>query len=217
MRTRTTKRPDRRFRRGVTLIEAVMSLLIIAVMLVAALRTVGSTARARQVNLTRRRGAALAEQVLAELLPVSYSEPSGSGVFGPESGENTGDRSNFDDVDDFHDWSASPPQAADGSVLPGLAGWSRRVTVEYVAPDAPDNTVGSDQGLKRVTVTVTDPQGRQITAGALRSRYGIYDYAPSEETTYVSSVGVELQVGSDAAARVVSGAHPLNRVTTEGQ
>src|SRR3712207_7569247 len=45
----------------------------------------------------------------------------------------------------------------------GGTGWRRQVTVASVKPSDPTQSVGSDKGLKRITVTVTSPTGRVTT------------------------------------------------------
>ena len=67
--------------------------------------------------------------------------------------------------------------------------------------------------LKRVTVTTTDPQGKQTTAVGLRARSSSYEELPDVATLYLTGVGVELQVGSDTESRVSSGTNLLNRVS----
>ena len=86
------------------------------------------------------------------------------------------------------------------------------MTVQYVRTDDPTHTTGSDQGLKRVTVTATSPAGKTSTLVALRSEGSIYDQQPESETTYVSAVGVEIQLGISEATRVSSGTSILNPV-----
>jgi hypothetical protein len=88
------------------------------------------------------------------------------------------------------------------------------VTVEYVDPADVGSTVGSDQGLKRVAVTAIDPQGRSSVVTAIRSSSSTYDHAPASPETYVSWVGVTLQVGPREQARVSAGANPLNCIPT---
>lgn len=214
--TDRSHRTGGRARGGMTLVEAVISLLIVAVMMVAALQTIGTTARHRQAQASMRRGPALARNLISEILPNRYVDTDASPLFGPESGETVGGtRAAFNDVDDYHGWSESTIQAKDGMALSDLAGWSRSVVVQYVSGDNLDTPVGSDTGLKRITVTVTDPQGRKTTVSALRSRAGVYDHPPSVETTYLSSVSVEVQLGQDVNVRVVSAANPLNRIPVQ--
>ncbi len=73
-----------------------------------------------------------------------------------------------------------------------------------------------EAGLKRITVTVSDPQGRITTATGIRGSSSAYDYDPSASTTYVNWVGVTLQVGSDENGRMFSGVNPLNCVPISG-
>ena len=58
-------------------------------------------------------------------------------------------------TDDYHAWTGSPPVYKDATQLPDVTGWQRSVIVEYVDPNVLTATVGSDLGVKRVTVTVT--------------------------------------------------------------
>lgn len=198
---------------GMTLVEAVVSMLIVSTMLVAALTTVGSAARSKVAQASLRRGSALARELLSEILPTNYVELYTTARFGPEPGETDGPtRAAFDDVDDYDGWSETTIQTKNGTPVADLGGWSRSVAVRYVTLTDLDTAVSADTGLKRVTVTVTDPTGRRMSLTALRSSTGVYDQSITEDGTYLDSVGVELQIGPDANVGVVSAAHPLNRV-----
>ena len=138
-----------------TLVEVMMSVVVVAVMFVAALNTVGSTRLGEYKIAERNRGQLLAQALMAELLQRPYEDPSDPVVFGTETGEGTSNRTDFDDVDDYHNWSQSPPQRRDGTVLPDLNGWGRSAALVWVNPANLSQVVGTDQGLKRITVTVT--------------------------------------------------------------
>lgn len=202
---------------GFTLVEAVISMVILSVMVVMALHTLGSSARSRQIQATLSKGPALAGQLMTEVLQSAYEEPNEPVNFGPEASETGPDRGGYDDVDDYHGWSASPPQDKAGAAMSNLTGWQRSVTVQYADPNNPTATAPDDRGLKRITVTVTAPRGEQSTLTALRSNVSGYDREPAEQTTYVSWVGVELQIGGDAEARVRSGVNLLNQLPGQGQ
>lgn len=202
---------------GMTLVEAVISVAIVGAMLAAALSVMGSTARARHVQSVQCVGANLARHLMAEVLQSRYREPVASPRFGREPPERSGCRETWDDVDDYHGWRACPPQAKDGTALAFAAGWAREVTVEYVLPANPTTPTGTDKGLKRVTVTAISPGGKRTTLQALRSEKSLCDQVPEAKTTYVSSVGVELQLGPDPAARVASGTHLLSPVSVSEQ
>ncbi|OYW18935.1 MAG: hypothetical protein B7Z55_09750 [Planctomycetales bacterium 12-60-4] len=98
-------------------------------------------------------------------------------LFGPELGEPavaTGPRTLYDDVDDYHGWSRSPPQSRNGTPMSDLTGWQRSVAVEFVNPSNPGSVALLDQGIKRVTVTVRRNGVTLATSVALRSdKYSI--------------------------------------------
>jgi len=153
---------------------------------------------------------ALAQALMAEVCQAHYLDPETAGQFGTEFGEWGGTRSDFDDVDDYEDWSGSPPQTKDGTELTGYEGWSRQVAVHYVRPAPPDVTVGSDLGLKRIRVTVTDDQGKKTQLVSLRSANGAFELAPEASASVVTWVGVELQIGEEDATRIGSASVRLN-------
>ena len=139
---------------GLTLVEVSISTLLVGLVLVASLRSVGHTIRSRSSTSDAARAQTVAEALLAEVLNEDYEEPLDTPVFGPEAGEVSGDRSLFDDVDDYHGWSSRPPTERLGSPLANLTDWQRDVVVEYVQPGDPTSRTGVDTGVKRVTVTV---------------------------------------------------------------
>ncbi|MDD4889667.1 MAG: hypothetical protein PHU85_07025 [Phycisphaerae bacterium] len=193
----------RRHRPALTLVETMFSVLIMATVVVMAMQTFGSMVKSRAATNARCVATSLANQYMAEIVQNAYTDPVSPGSIGRESGETA--RSAFDDVDDYHNWTDSPPTQRDGTAIAGLTGWSRTATVEYLNPDTLA-VAGTDTNLKRITVTVTDPRGVQTTVVSLRSGVGTYDQNPAATTNVVRWVGVELQLGSDSATRMVSGA-----------
>jgi len=163
---RTLPRPRKG---GFTLAEAVVSVVIVAVLLVAALSTLGASRLGQYRTCQLTQAQCLAQELLAEILRQDYSDPDGWARFGAEPDEDPDCRSDFDDVDDYHGWVASPPQEKDGAVLPDLAGWERRVVVEWVHPWDTDSPIGWDAGVKRVTVSVRDNEAKIASAVALRT------------------------------------------------
>jgi hypothetical protein len=131
-------------------------MLIVSVVVVAALTTVGAAGRGQSTIVHRRQGDMLAQSLMAEILREDYADASfGVDSFGRSVAEDaTGDRSLFDDVDDYDGWFASPPEDKDGSVLPNLAGWSRGVEVVWLKRSSLDQTSNKNDGLKRITVRV---------------------------------------------------------------
>jgi len=143
-------------RGGYTLVEAVVSSVIVGTMMVAALGTVGASRVGQYKTSQGSRGQLLAQSMMAEILSQSYREPVDVPVFGPELPAEQGNgRASYDDVDDYHGWSASPPQNKDGSEIPGLDGWRRTVTVEWVNPFDLEEVESFETSIKRITVTVS--------------------------------------------------------------
>jgi len=141
-------------RPALTLVEVVVSTLIVGLMTVAALEGLGATTRSSQSAGNRGIALGLADDLMAEILVTAYSDPNGSAVFGLEPGE-AAPRVNFDDVDDFNGWNESPPKAADGSTIADRTEYRRRVTVQRVVPTNPTQaTSGTDQGVKQICVTI---------------------------------------------------------------
>jgi type II secretory pathway pseudopilin PulG len=156
-------------RRAFTLVEAAISTVIVAVMLVAALTTVGASKTTQHRAAILARGRLLAEALMAEILQQSYREPVDTAAFGRETGELATSRSAYDDVDDYHGWSASPPAAKDGTTLENTTGWKRTVTVEYVNALDPSQTAAAETGAKRITVTAFYKNVPQATLVAVKT------------------------------------------------
>jgi len=158
-------------RSGLTLLEVTVSTLLVGLLLVTSLRAVGAVLRFRSGSSDTQRGLLLADDLTAEILGQEYIEPVEAPVFGRELSEMLNGRTAFDDVDDYHLWSRSPPEDRDGNQLAGFSGWSRSVAVEWVNPSNPSLTVLSDQGAKRITVTVSKNGTVAATLQALRTDY----------------------------------------------
>ncbi len=141
--------------RAFTLIEAVGSVLIVAVMFVAVMSTVGAARMSQYKMSGRSRGTALAQDLMAEIVQASYEDPDGpSAGIGLDASELTASRATFDDVDDYDGWFASPPQQRDGTAMQELPGWSRQVAVAWINTIDTTAGVGAETGAKRITLTV---------------------------------------------------------------
>jgi len=145
----------RRSRSGLTLLEVVVSTLIVGLMTVASLNSLGAATRSATSIGDRAIALGLADDLIAEIVPLAYSDPNSTPTFGPEGAESAGPRNVFDDVDDFHGWNQSPPKNRDGVTIPNRADWRHRVQVVRVTPANPTvATGGADQGAKRIQVVI---------------------------------------------------------------
>jgi type II secretory pathway pseudopilin PulG len=151
-----------------TIVEAVLSTVIVAVMFVAALNTVGASRLTQRRAALTSQGRLFAEMLLSEIVQQSYEDSDGSPVFGPEAGESTTTRADFDDVDDYNGWSKRP-EAKDGTALPNSTGWTQTVTVEWIDRLDPALVQGAETNAKRITVTTSYSNVPQVTLVAIRT------------------------------------------------
>ena len=200
-------------RTAFSLVEAVISIALVSIVLIAALSTLGATARTRGVQTAHQQRDVLARQLMSEILRGAFTDPDVDGSAGGlELGEPVDDRTGWDDVDDYHGLSNEPPQEPDGTAMVQFTNWTRSVGVHNVSTSDPSEigTPIPETGLKHIAVTITDPWGGQTTLTSMKSRDGINDAMPTSSLSYTSWVGIELQVGDDASARLSSGAALLN-------
>ncbi len=149
--------------------EAAVSCALVGILLVAAMRTVGMSVVAQCRSAEQATGRLLADGLMAEVLAKAYEDPDTTPRFGLESGESSVSRAAFDDVDDYHGWSESPPEFPDGATMPDLTGWQRTVAVDWVDPSDPSRIVGWDTGAKRITVAVGHNGVAVCTRTAIRT------------------------------------------------
>jgi MSHA pilin protein MshD len=206
----------RSVRGGFTLVESLMSVVIVSGVLVAALGTLGAIGKARYSQVERAAATHLGDQFMAEVMQCYFEEPgsaAGSTSIGPDSGETQ--RTQYDDVDDWENWKTSdPPKLRDGTVLPGYSNWEVKVKIDYTQLTNPMTTTSSYTGLKRIRVTVKTPGGAKYEMFGLRSSHGPYEQPPTSATTYLTYGGVSAQVG-DKGKTMYGGAHPLNVTTSQ--
>jgi prepilin-type N-terminal cleavage/methylation domain-containing protein len=153
--------------RGFSLIEVAISSILVGSILVAALSTVGAVLRFRSSTSDSGRAALLATDLLAEIQDQAYADPNQTPVLGKESGETV--RSQFDDVDDYDSLSEAPPRSRAGTNLTGFTGWIRSVSVVQAQRSSPMQTAGSDEGLKRIRITVSKNGVTLRTLDALKA------------------------------------------------
>ena len=138
--------------------------------MVAALESLGAYIRGQAHVADESRAWLLAQDLMSEILDTHYQEPDDAPLFGPEAGESAGDRAAFDDVDDFHGWTCSPPEYRDGTAMSNLSLWRRDVTVEQISAGDLATPVAGDQGLRRITVEVRHDGKLLVTMVTLRAK-----------------------------------------------
>lgn len=182
-------------RRGFSMMEVVMSTLIVGGMLVASLSTVAASRASMKTLDHQGRAALLGQDLMDEIMAKRYEEPSlPAGSFGLAADEAAaGNRSLYDDVDDYHGLDESPPRRADGSTISGSEGYRRIVWVGWVRPD--DLViVNYNTGVKGVIVWTARGEKTLSTLVALRSNAS---FDPAADQLYVAPDGTPLAAEGD--------------------
>jgi MSHA pilin protein MshD len=130
--------------RGLSLIELVVFIVVVAIGLTGILSVLTLTAEKSSDPMVRKQGIAVAEAMLEEVLLKNFADP--------PSGYTGGDRSQFDDVSDYHNFNLTPVAslADPGIPIAGLGTYAVNVTVVTEA-------FFGIASAKKITVTVTSP------------------------------------------------------------
>lgn len=139
--------------RGVTLVELVISMVIIGIAVVGILQVMELTTRHSADPMIQHQAVAIAEAYMEEILTKSYTPGSG-----------TGTRDQFDDVDDYNGLSDTGARDQFGNPIPGLGDYA--VTVAITG-----TTLDDGVSAKRVAVTVTHSNLVNITLTGYRTDY----------------------------------------------
>jgi MSHA pilin protein MshD len=112
---------------GATLIEMVVSILIISVTLTSVMMVITQIGRSSADPMIRTQATAIAQAYMDEILAQALDDPDGAESGGAEPGEM---RANFDDVSDYHGL-ADSDGARDqiDAAVAGLGGYNVEVTV----------------------------------------------------------------------------------------
>ncbi len=162
------------YQRGATLVELVMTIVIISVAIAGVTGAFALIAGRSADPLNQTRAVELAQLYMDEIIAKKYDETtpqggqprySGSCNIGPETGES---RSTFDDVDDYNGLIDSPPANVDGA-LDGFNGFTVGVAVGC-AGDDPGIGLPSAEA-KRIDLTITVPGGQSFVFSAYKANF----------------------------------------------
>jgi len=166
--------------RGVTLIELVISIVILSFAMVAVMNSFSVSIGHSADPLWRNKTLKLAQLYLDEILGQKYDDSTpvggspavsspGCGSLGPETGEV---RSTYDDVDDYNGLTFSgpttPPLGISGSLDSSYDNYSVSITVVC------NGTIVAASGnshAKKITVTVTPPDNGAMVFAAYKGNF----------------------------------------------
>ncbi len=178
-------RKHQNHRRGFTLIEATVSIVIVGVMFASALSMAGASKMTRHRRALSDRAHVLADALLAEVMALPYEDPDeATSALGQDASDvsvynakvagdpegHTVRRDWCDDIDDLNGWNQQPPVNYDGSAIAEAAGWQRKISVDWVKTDNLNAKSNVETGIKCIKVTVCYQDTFEITMVALRSR-----------------------------------------------
>ncbi len=143
---------------GFTLIEVVMSIIIISIALVGVYLVMNTTTAASADPMLRHQALAVAESYLEEILLKPFADPDGT------DGETL--RSDFDDVDDYHNLNDDGARDQDNNLIAGLEKYTVQISV--TAEDLGGSGLGN---TLRIDVTVVHPAAGSLTLSGYRSRF----------------------------------------------
>ncbi len=146
---------------GVTLVELVVSMMIVSIALGGVLMVFNQTVSRSADPMLQHQAIAIAEAYLEEILLRPYEDPD---VIGGES------RPNYDDIFDYHNLHDVGARNQNGALAPGLG--SYEVRVQVVAGDfGPAGAQVPAADAARIEVTVSHPSGINLTLAGFRTRY----------------------------------------------
>jgi len=153
-------------RRGFTLAEAMMAVVVLGIAAASLLLPFMSGAAVRAEGINRTLAARLAGDLMEQILRLPFHDPGGGATPGPELGETV--PTGFDNIDDYHGYTEIQGQVKDatGAVFSvtdsRYANFSRNVTCEYVyVPPQPAESDPAKCEFIRIKVQV-DYSGKQM-------------------------------------------------------
>jgi len=140
---------------GVTLVELIISMVIISIALGGVLMVMNFTTGHSADPMLQHQAVAIAEAYMEEILLQNYADPDGS-----ETGEI---RATFDDVDDYNGLSDNGAYDQNGNQLNGLTGYTINVTVAFSSINGTE--------AKKITVQVVRGTEVDLTLSGYRTEY----------------------------------------------
>ena len=143
--------------RGVTLVELIVSIVVIGTALAGVLMVIVRNTSASADPLIWHQAVIVGEAYLEEILTKNFTAD------GVEAS-----RDLYDDVMDYNGLTDSPPRDQNGTAIAALAGYT--VNVQVATEALNDITLASGNAV-RVEVTVTMPTGGSVVVSGYRTNY----------------------------------------------
>lgn len=197
-------------RMGITLAEVAISTVLTALLMVAALQAVRMSSQMNSEGSSRNIARQIAQDLLTEAMTQAYEEPSETPAFGRETNEGSSNRSNWDDVDDYHGYLATAIRDRQNNAISAYANYSASVQVTWESASSLGTTSPTETDLKKIVVTVSDQRGGSYQLVGYRTRGGQADQTDLLSGT--STSGVKFEWANQAGATGVGAVSLPNRV-----
>jgi MSHA pilin protein MshD len=148
--------------RGVTLVELIISMVIISIALAGVLSVMNFTTGRSADPMIQHQAIAIAEAYMEEILLQGYDDPDGIG-----SDESSETRKTFDDVDDYNSLPDTAVRNQEGVEISALSGYEVTAEVNDVELGPPGKKVPS----KKITVSVSHNAIGEIDLVGYRTKY----------------------------------------------
>lgn len=169
-------------KKAFSLLETVISTVLVSTLLVVSMSTLANVVYVRNVDNYVLQANSLARSLLAEASSKCFVDPEdASSNLGTNSGEAGLTRQNWNDFDDYHGLNMNTIVDAEGNTIADTAGWSANASVAYTDPNNTNISTGTESDLKKLTLTLTAPNGISHTFQALRSRFGLLQAGQSSD------------------------------------
>jgi len=160
---------------GMTLVEMVISIVLISIAMTAVL-TVFSTTMGRSADpLWKNKSLKLAQAYLDEILSKKYDEntpvggmPAPTSISCNVAGPAGGGRDNYDTVDDYNGLSDNPPKLVTDTDMTGYDDYTVNVTVVCAGSDV---GLSDNKYAKLITVTVISPNNTTMPFSVYRGNF----------------------------------------------
>ena len=150
---------------GFTLIEIIVTLVVIGIAAVALLSVFTNVIRGSADPVIQQQATTIAEAYLEEILLRPFEDPQGGETGGLE-GDETG-RDDYDDVQDYSALPAGPPADQFGVPIPALAAYTVTVTID----DPALGTIPANSDALRIDVDVAHAAIGTIRVSGFRTNY----------------------------------------------
>lgn len=153
---------------GFTLAEVLVAAVVLVVALVPLIMVLGEGAKRtkdpQKITVAGMLAQDLMEEIIAKRFDENPSAPVSPANLRPEAGETrsgTPPNLNYDDVDDYNNYSEAPPREVTGTVMNEYLGFTRTVAVDYVQETNFDLVSSVITRFKRVRITISWEGGAQ--------------------------------------------------------